>query len=170
MTSRTLRLVLPIVVMLMAGTAAVTAETVKRGGGPVTNIKTATENAAVVTDYDFYTNVPGMRTAVQVPAGERALLVITFSGVTSCWSELQQAFACHIRVLVNGLPAAPGAVTFDSYPQDGSRETESHSMQFVTGPVAAWKHVVTVQYMVDISSWARFQLSARTLTVLRSRV
>lgn len=171
MSSRTLRVIVPMVALLIAGTAAVTAETVKRDGGPVTNVKTATENAVVVTDYDFYTDVTGMRTAVNVPAGQKALLVITFSGVSTCWDALAQAATCHIRVLVDGLPAAPGPVIFDTFVNDGHQQTRSHSMQFVTGPVSSGKHVVRVQYMVENETgWGRFELSQRTLTILRSRV
>jgi hypothetical protein len=64
------------VALLIAGTAVVTAETVKRDGGPVTNVNTATENAVVVTDHDFFTDVPGMRTAVNVELSNRTLTVL----------------------------------------------------------------------------------------------
>jgi hypothetical protein len=77
---------------------------------------------------------------------------------------------CYVDVTVDGISAAPGLVQFDSAIDGNSANApEANSMQYVAGPLAAGRHVVTVRYRVDESN-ATFQLLSRTLTVLRSRV
>lgn len=159
---------------LLAGTAI--GATLQKNGGPVTAVRTVTADDPVSIERTdpgssafTWTNVPGMSVNVGVPSGETGLLVITFSGQSQCTGTT--AF-CQIRVLVDGNVAAPGAVIFDSTddgPGGSVNSYETNSMQFIAGPKRAGKHTVTVQYAISPFSSAAFGLTARTLTVLRSR-
>lgn len=160
-----------VVALLLAFTAgAALAVTAKRGGGPVTAVRTATDGVPVSTQSQTYVDVPGMTANRKVPSGQQALLIITFSAESVCYNTFASDPArarCDVQVLVDGLPAAPGEVTFDSDVAD--LEYEANSMQFVTGPVGSGLHTITVQYRVRHSD-AHFLLGPRTLTILRSSV
>jgi hypothetical protein len=108
-----------------------------------------------------------MSTTVTVPAGQKALLVITFSGETLCQDFDGATLSCQIRATVDGANAQPGEVVFDS--QQANSGWSTNSMQFVRGPVNAGQHVVKIQFRVDEFP-AEFHIGDRTLTVLRSKV
>jgi hypothetical protein len=68
-TPRAIKILVPLVVLLlMVGSAAAVA-VVTRSGGPVTNVKTATETDGAFTQSLAFTDVPGMSRTVNVPAG-----------------------------------------------------------------------------------------------------
>src|SRR3954470_20509727 len=68
--------------LVLAGTAV--GATLQKNGGPVTAVRTATADDNAHSTATTWTDVPGMSVAVNVPAGERALLIVTFSAVNQC--------------------------------------------------------------------------------------
>lgn len=159
--------------LVLAGTAI--GATLQKNGGPVTAVRTATADDYVYVQVAnsptmSWANVPGMSVSANVPSGEKGLLVITFSAVSQC-NGTSGGF-CHIRVLVDGTQANPGAVTFDSAddgPGGSVNSYETNSMQFIAGPKSAGAHTVTVQWAMSPYTNGTFTLLGRTLTVLRSK-
>jgi hypothetical protein len=151
---------------LVAATAVV-AVAVKKNGGSVTAVRTATDSEPTSTIATSWFDVAGMSTTVNVPAGQKALLVISFSGETLCQDFDGTTLVCQIRVTVDGVNAEPGEVVFDS--QQANSGWSTNSMQFVRGSVNAGQRVVKVQFRVNESP-AEFHIGDRTLTVLRSKV
>ena len=171
-TPRFIKLLAATIAILLAAQGVVLATTVRRNGGPLTALRTATADGFDTTGSPNYRLIPGMGVSIGVPQGQRTQLVITFSGETSCDDvTVDEVEYCLVAVLVDGSPASPGDVIFDNS-HDGA-SFESNSMQFVTGPLAAGSHTVRVMYRVDTGtggSDAVFSVGYRTLTVLRSRV
>jgi hypothetical protein len=153
--------------LLLAVESVVLAATT-RNGGAVTAVRTVTGTDIVATSSQTYVAVPGMSVSVNVPSGEEALLVITFSAVTECFVNAGIATFCQVRVRVDGSSPPPGALTFDSA-ADGVFGMEATSMQWVSGPLSAGPHTVRVDYRVDEAN-SLFYMTQRTLTVLRSKV
>jgi len=112
-----------------------------------------------------------MSVTVPVPSGEKALLVITFSAEIRCItsSSIPDNGECKVRVLMDGNPVTPGEVYFGSPrdPESPPYGSETHSMQWVAGPITAGTHTIKVQW--DMLADARFFVTERTLTVLRSK-
>ena len=152
----------------LAAETAVLAATVKLNGGAVRAVRTATADSDVSTTSTSLADVPGMSTTVSVPSGEKAILVITFTAESRCIGS--STTLCIVRVLVDSSAAKPGDIAFDSaFDGNTFSAPEANSMQFVAGPLSAGSHTVKVQYRVDEAS-SGFDLRARTLTVLRSKV
>jgi hypothetical protein len=161
--------------LVLAGTAI--GATLQKNGGPVTAVRTATADDQVSISVGkaqpdpIWVNVPGMAVTVTVPSGESGLLLITFSAQSQCNGT--PGNFCYVRVLVDGNVAQPGPIVFDSTddgPYNSVNSYEANSMQFVAGPKRAGTHSVRVQYGFAPFASAGFTLTARTLTVLRSRV
>jgi hypothetical protein len=161
-------LVLAVLAALVLGETAVLAVAVKKSGGAITAVRTATDSAVADTISATPVDVPGMKVNVSVPDGQHALLIATFSATTACndFAAPYQMW-CHVRVVVDGTPAAPPNPVFAAVPDGGS--WDANSMQFVAGPVGSGDHVVKVQFWVEPSGGG-ITLRERTLTVLRSRV
>jgi hypothetical protein len=168
LTSKRL-LVIAVVVLGMVLTAesVVLAANLKRNGGAVTAVRTATDDTIGFTASVSYVAVPGMSTTVNVPSGQKALLVITFSARSQCVDNDGATVFCFVRVRVDDSTAPPGEVIMDTGAGGGG--IQMINMQFVAGPVSAGSHTVRVDYRVDENP-AFFQLAQRTLTVLRSKV
>ena len=136
---------------LLAGSGVVVAAQVIKTGKAVTAVKVVTETSQSSASTPFtWTDVVGMSTSVNVPSGEQAILLITFSAQTNCTDGTGATTYCQIRVLVDGNAAPPGIVTFDSA-ADGNAAIagETNSMQFVAGPLNAGSHTIKVQGLVD---------------------
>jgi hypothetical protein len=169
-SSRSLLIVAVALVAVLTATTSVVAMHVNRNGRAVTAVRTATSDETSLTMSTTFVDVPWMTTTVAVPKDQRALLVITFSAETKCVDPSEPfTNACFVRVLVDEQEAEPGFIYFDSAADENSAaEIESNSIQWIA-PVAGGDHSVKVQYMV-LQGDSRFYLSARTLTILRSRV
>ncbi len=177
-TSRPGRLIGVVAIVLglviTTATAALAVDLVKSGKS-VTAVKTITSDAFNQTTSSTFSNMPGMSTTITVPANQKALLIITFSGETNCLGNANGV--CLIRVMVDNNAAPPGEIVFDSvgrtvpFQQDPVFSYQSNSMQFVAGPLNAGQHQVTVQWrMSDPSATNGFTMNQRTLTILRSKV
>ena len=178
-----LRWLVPVVIAALAMTVAVETAVlgvvVSKSGKAVTAVKAVTETTLATTTSAEWVNIPGMTTTINVPASQRALLIITFSAETVCYAEqFQRSGACYVRVLVDGTPSTPSQVIFDgtweNYTEgaiDFQAAAEVNSMQFVTGPLISGTHTVTVQWLVaDLATDTFFRMQERTLTILRSKV
>jgi hypothetical protein len=112
-----------------------------------------------------------MSLSVNVPSGEKALLVVTFSTSSGCDQFHPNVLAyCLVRVrLDNAFTMPPGEVFFDVNADVVIPALHQGSMQWVVGPLSAGSHTVRVDYRVSNEN-GRFYVGARTLTVLRSQV
>ncbi len=164
---RGLMVVVAVMAAMVIGAATATALPTSRNGKSVTAVKTVTETTQTGTSSQTFSNVPGMSATVGVPDGQKALLVITFSGSTQCADhspETDDGY-CYIRVLVDRTAAAPGEVRFDAA-EDGNG-WEANSFQWVISGLGPGQHTVTVQHRVDDIE-STVSMTAKTLTVLRS--
>jgi hypothetical protein len=159
---------LALIAVLSVGGAALAAE-IGRNGKAVTAVRTATNDAAVVIfPEQGMVDVPTMKTTVFVPAGEKAILVITFSADTDCKTASTSSFnQCNVRVLLNGNLVSPGQVMWARSEPIGIPSGGVRSMQWVAGPVNSGTHAIVVQ--AQSSGQGSFRLAPMTLTVLRSK-
>ena len=157
--------------LAVVGTTTVFAALIGRDGKAVTAVRTVVDNTYEATTSLSYANVPSMTKTVSVPSGERGLLIITFSATTYCADAGTPASVyCFVRALVDGAPAPPGEVIFDSAGAGANNgyQLNVHSMQWVLGRVGSGQHTVTIQYRVDEND-GTFSVYARSLTVLLSK-
>ena len=164
---------------LLAETAAL-GFALTKSGKAVTGVKAVVSYDLITTTSDTPVAMPDMSTTIRVPAGQQALLIITFAGETNCRPLTLVSGYCRLRVRVDQNYADPDVVAFDStmdnlvtYQTDiyGDDSWETNSMQFVYGPVSAGTHTVTVLWWKeDDADDTIFRMGARTLTVLRSKV
>jgi hypothetical protein len=104
-----------------------------------------------------------MGLGVFVPAGAKAVLVITVSGASVCTDPTHSYGSCYLRVLVDGVdPTNYGAYEFDTV--GGSREEQS--FQRVSPVLQTGPHTVVVQQYVGATTTS-FQVVDPVLTVLR---
>lgn len=168
---RTLVLVGSIAVAtLVAGTAI--GATLVKNGKAVTAVRTVTADNFVATSSLGFTDMPNMALSVPVPAGEQALLVITFSASTRCPADsVPEKGECVIQVLVDGSASPPGDVLFASGKDsdDPIYGYSAQSMQFVSGPLSSGTHTVKVRFK-KTGDVLGFWVADRSLTVLRSKV
>jgi hypothetical protein len=144
---------------LAAATGAVALSTF-HSGHAVTAMKAVTQDNTATTTSKTWVDVPNMSLTLQVPSGQQAQFLVTFSSVVSPGGN----GLCYVHILVNRVVMAPGMVRFA---QDYSGWTTG-SMQFVAGPEPAGSYTFTVQFMV--AGINTCSLWTRTLSVLRSRV
>jgi hypothetical protein len=166
------RLVLSLVALLalsLVSATAVLAVTTKLNGGAVKSVRTATADDPVSTTSSSWTDVPGMSTTVNVKAGTKALLVITFSGQSRCQDTGAPTVDCYVRALVDGVEASPGETILDSAAAgDNTVQSQgSHSFQWVMG-VGSGTKTIKIQWLVNEAGDA-FHLISRTMTVLRTK-
>src|SRR5688500_5085571 len=103
----------PIVIAARALTGAagtvVRGVTISKSGKAVTAVRTVTESTLATTRSVAWGDIPGMSTTINVPANQRALLIITFSAETNCVPDFSSGRAsCLLRVLVDDAPVSPG--------------------------------------------------------------
>ena len=115
-----------------------------------------------------FANLPGAVANINVPAGANACLLARFTSESACYGGTGY---CNVRILIDGVEAAPVAGTdfsFDS--TDAGAETssswESHAVERirVVGPGA---HVVQVQWAVTQAA-TKLRLDDYTLVVERT--
>jgi len=157
--------------VLLAAETAVLAASLKRTGGPVNALYTATSaDGASFSTFGIAPPVPGMTLTINVPEKTYALLLITFSAETRCESNFAEGDAgCEIRATVDGQTASPGFVEFASAPEPSEFHYQTHSMQFVAGPLGSGAHIVRIRWSVSEYNTS-FSAGGRTLSVLVSKV
>jgi len=168
---RALLVAIGLMAAIVAGQGVVLAAAVVKKAGPVTAVKTATADSLQQVTSTSWTDVTSMSFDMTVPSGQKALLVVTFSAETNCYTGAYTGY-CNLRVIVDGHAAAPDFVQWGQSICAACQPLwEVHSMQFVAGPLNAGVHTVKVQAMVPHNgNGETFQLTHRTLTVLRSKV
>lgn len=159
---------LALAALLAVSGGVVLGVSVSRNGKAVTAVRTVTTSDDLSTNSRAWVDLPGMTTTVRVPATQMALLVITFSAVSTCTENGVSGAWCKIQILLDGNQVPP-PVIFDSA-LDGNHGLayEANSFQWVAGGVPAGLHTVKVQYVVDELE-STFTIVDSTLTVLRSR-
>jgi len=135
-------------------------------GKSITQVKVVRSILAVTTSSLTFVAVPGATATVKVPAGSKGLIIARFSAVSSCTDSVNVTggYGCELRVLVNGVEAAPASgqsEVFDSSAADGR---EAHAFERSRGPVGPGTYVVTVQYAVPAATVA-FDLVGWSLEV-----
>jgi hypothetical protein len=142
-------------------------------GKTIGHVNSVTETTAQTTSSTSFVDLPGATTSIGVPAGERALILVRFSGESACTQTGAGSNWCSVRILVDTTEANPAAgldFAFDS--TNGGNETtgswESHSMDRSLS-VGPGLHTVKVQWAVTNASTV-FRLDDWTLTVERSQV
>lgn len=177
MFRRLLPTIVAAVALALVASTAVLAVTIAKSGKAVTAVRTVVETTLATTESSTFVDIPGMSTTINVPASQRALLIITFSAEVTCQPEGVVEGSCLISVLVDGAPSTPAHVIFDgSHDNDAGvhsdqSESEANSMQFVAGPLSSGPHEVKVQWMTDAGTGdIEFRMQERTLTVLRAKV
>jgi hypothetical protein len=134
--------------LLLVGSAvgvAVAGGTETRAGTVIKAVKILRSESGGDVDLSGSSPVVGS-TTIGVPAGTKAILLITFSAETSCYDA---SGWCGLDILVNGSPAFPdGDFAFDS--SDGGTESqnsyESHSIQRSTNILNPGSYTVTAQF------------------------
>ncbi len=161
--------------ILLLATTSVLAATLQLKGKSISAVRGVTADSFVSTSSQTFDSVPGLSATIGVPSRQKALLIITVSGESSCWAHYSTY--CYLRVLVDGAEVAPGAVVFDSVPGASSEFQDyawrSRSAQFVAGPLHSGRHTVTVQWRLKLAYTGdpdTFRMGKRTLTVLRSKI
>jgi hypothetical protein len=136
---------------------------VTKSGGAVTAVRTATADDLIYLPPGGWLDVPGMQVSINVPDGQRAMLLISLSASASCYRiGGDTSNWCSVRALVDGNVAAPGqALLWDNSMSD---QMTASTQWMVTG-VRPGTHVVKIQY----SQPNTFYMRNRILTVMRSR-
>lgn len=133
-------------------------------------IQTFTDDSGAATSVDL----PGATTTIKVPSGQKATLLVRFSGETTCYGGYSPGGLdeCFVQVLINGTPAAPGEVEFDT--NNGNTEHplsfEAHSFEWSSDRLGPGTYAIQVQVRVDDSMCCQvvFELARWTLAVERA--
>jgi hypothetical protein len=163
------RILLPVTLglagLLVAESIVLGVQFIRTGKG-VTAVKVVNSNASMISNSPTYANVTDMNVSMVVPSGEKAIFLIDFSAETyiATTSTIGQGY---VRVLVDGVAAAPTEVIFDSDINTFSNN-ESQSHQFVAGPLGAGPHTFRVQWRAS-SSTSFFSITKPMMSILRVR-
>jgi hypothetical protein len=154
----------------LSASSVVLGTSTKAGGGAVAAVRTAYGTFVATTSSTSASDIPGMSVSVTVPAGQHAVLLITFSASSFCAiGDANTIPTCSVQALLDGKTVSPGWVPFDA--RAGSVDAQyypaAHSMQFVAANVVAGTHTVKMRYLIS-NSGDTFAVYQRTLTVLRS--
>lgn len=123
------------------------------------------------TSSQQWENVPGMtiRYNVNPNAPKAQSLLISYTEEHYCTQSPAATAWCNVRVLVDGVPATPSYLVYDSVqhasPGGAPQPFATHTGQFVAGPLEPGPHFVVVQWQVDEAN-ATFASSSRTLSVM----
>jgi hypothetical protein len=134
--------------VLAAGTARKSAS----GGGVVQTrlVSLPASNPAVSTSSSSYVNLPGAATTIPVAKGSKALILIRFSGASSCdYGGSGIGLGCELQVLVDGKTADPNpAGSFDTANTTAGVTDyyEQHATDRWFGPVGPGKHTIRVRW------------------------
>lgn len=174
MSNRWLKLATAVLALGLVGisVALAFAEVNTKSGRRVNRVKIRRSDEQSSTSSTNFENVPGGKVNITVPRGE-AVLLMSFTAESICFSEIATPGQCHARITVNGDEAAPASGTeyiFDS--NDSGTETklsgEGRSMDRSRGPLAPGTYTVRVQAAVSDAD-LEFLLDDWSLTVERIR-
>ena len=133
--------------------------------GGVLAFKIASSNDPSATTSTAFVELTSQ--TITVPTGATATILVTFSAESACSGGTG---TCAVRVLIDGVEAAPGGgtdIVFDS--SDGGVETasswESHAVERYAIGKAAGSHTVAVQY-ASTSSATTHRLDDWTVSIL----
>lgn len=128
-------------------------------------VKTINSGNVTTTGSTGFTDLSS--TSIDVPTGNTATLVATFSAESACYGA--NAF-CGVRINVDGNEMSPNVgndFAFDS--SDNNTETsssyESHAIVRYQGNIGAGSHTVTIQYRVS-NGGATFRIDDWALSVV----
>jgi hypothetical protein len=146
---------------LTAATAVGAAVFKYNSGAAITAVRTATTTGTIyATSATTFDAIRGSQVIINVPSGEKAILIITFSAESRCVG----GGACLVTAYVDGAQIHPAEIDFDhSEPIDASYE--SRSFQWVSNVLGAGQHTVGMAGRV---TKGMLLLDARSLTVLRA--
>ena len=153
--------------MLVTTALAGGSGTTKLAGRAHQRVALARGSSAFATTNDTWTSVPGAVVSIRIPAGQRAILLATFSGESLCNGGFV-GDECDVRILFNGSQGQPGPAAPNSgaaFDSEGSGDDyrEMHAMQRSKGPFGPGLYTVRVQ--VDTCCGTTFTLDDWHLTV-----
>jgi hypothetical protein len=159
---RSIALVAATMLVTVAVHAALGASSTVRGQSP-SRITVVRARALESTTAQTFRNIPGVRTRITVPSGQRGLVVVRFSGQAGCASGVATAY-CSIRIFVGGKQAQPktvgaGFVFLDS--EAGGR-FGSYALERSRGGLSPGTYTVRVQWRS--TSGAEFSIKNWHLT------
>jgi hypothetical protein len=138
----------------------------RASGRSITQVKLVRSTNLNFTSSQTFVAVPGASATVKVPAASKGVLVARFSAVSNCTepSNVIGSYGCELRVLVNGVEAAPASGQSEVFDSSGADGREAHAIERSRGPVGPGTYVVTVQYAVPAAT-VSFDLVGWTLEV-----
>ncbi len=162
-----LALVAFLVGMLVTTALAGGGTTTKLSGQANQRVALARGSAQFSTLSTTWTNLPTASVSIRIPAGQRAILLATFSGESICSGGFV-GDECDVRILFNGSQGQPGPAAPNSgaaFDSEGSGDDyrEMHAMQRSKGPLGPGLYAVRVQ--VQTCCGTTFTLDDWHLTV-----
>jgi hypothetical protein len=167
-----LALTITLVAVAASVATAITFSSTVSGGSVTKVVAVRSTFQQVFTDDDgatTATDLIGSTVTMNVPSGQKALLLVRFSAATACYGGgASAAHVCHVQAIVDGSPAAPGEVAFDNNNANTeSTQYEAHAMEWAQN-VGAGSHTIKIQVRIDDSPGVvEFDLNPWTLTVER---
>lgn len=139
----------------------------KKSAAVTTKAVTSTTLPALSTNAQVPTDIPGATTSITVPKGQKALLVVTFSGPSLC-TNATSGFNCPLLVTVDGATGNPvpdpTGYLWDTTVQPANSANRSLSLT-VSKPVDAGSHTVAVRYGGSAVAGTQFTLRSWHLLV-----
>lgn len=138
-------------------------------------VRDAIDNAYSETTTTTWTDFPGAATTITVPSNQQALILVRFSGESSCAATSSEGTGyCSVRVLVNGVEAEPSdgdLFAFGVVSEGTFKEYESHSVDRSLGPLAPGTYTVKLQWKTTVyTGIVAMTLDDWSFTVERVRV
>lgn len=167
--------------VVLVAQAAVSVTPATLSGKSVTGIKIVRRSTPVSFTDDggatAWTDIPGAHTSIAIPAATQGILLVRFSGSSNCNGGITDGQdQCFVRILVNGVEAAPvtdtGVASFDS--NDANTRSASAyyalSMDRSAGPLGPNKYVVKAQAMVYDSPCCLVTFALANYTMVVERI
>ena len=119
-----------VVMALLGATVAATAIAAsEQAGGPITAVKVVREENSFYNSSTTYVDVPGARTTIPVPSGQRALIMARFTASSACFPSATHTCAGSVRILIGGVEGAPQSTfEFDLTNQGGPVRSGNRSI------------------------------------------
>jgi hypothetical protein len=130
-------------------------------------VKTINSTDNTDTSSTSYVDLASSSAAIEVPSGNTATLVVTFSAESACYGSLNAS--CSVRINVDGNQMKPDAGNDFAFDSSDSASTssaaEGHAMVRYANSIAAGNHTVSIQYRVSNAS-AHFRLDDWAVSVV----
>jgi hypothetical protein len=175
----------PVTSMLVVGllgavlAATAMAATSSSSGGPITSVRAVRSDfAGSSTGSQSFVDLPGAKTTITVPSGQKALILARFAAESTCYRGPTTPCIGSVRILIGGVEAAPdladgGGFYFDETQVPNAVESSGRSMERSRGGfggLPAGTYEVKVQYEAVNGSDTTFDLQNWHLTVERSQI